>query len=59
MACVSNHVLIGKAGSGQIAVYDVDGARFDGLHRDANGHAIQDDRLWALRFGNDHGGRIQ
>ena len=23
--------------------------------RDANGHAIQNDRLWALRFGNDQG----
>jgi uncharacterized protein (TIGR03118 family) len=49
----SNHLFIGNAGSGQIAVYDTDG-RFDGLLRDANGHAIQNDRLWALRFGNDH-----
>ncbi len=49
-------MLIGNAGSGQIAVYDVDSGRFDGLLRDANGHAIQNDRLWALRlrFGNDH-----
>jgi len=51
----SNHLLIGNAGSGQIAVYDVDSGRFDGLLRDANGHAIQNDRLWALRFGNDNG----
>lgn len=50
----SNHLLIGNAGSGQVAVYDVDSGRFDGLLRDANGHAIQNDRLWALRFGNDH-----
>jgi uncharacterized protein (TIGR03118 family) len=50
----SNHVLIGNAGSGQIAVYDGDSGRFDGLLRDTNGHAIQNDRLWALRFGNDH-----
>ena len=50
----SNHLLIGNAGSGQIAVYDVDSGRFDDLLRDANGHAIQNDRLWALRFGNDH-----
>jgi uncharacterized protein (TIGR03118 family) len=50
----SKHLLIGNAGSGQIAVYDVDSGRFDGLLRDANGHAIQNDRLWALRFGNDH-----
>jgi uncharacterized protein (TIGR03118 family) len=49
----SNHLLIGNAGSGQIAVYDVDSGRFDGLLRDAIGHAIQNDRLWALRFGND------
>jgi uncharacterized protein (TIGR03118 family) len=51
----SNHLLIGNAGSGQIAVYDIDSGRFDGLLRDASGHAIQNDRLWALRFGNDHG----
>lgn len=50
----SNHLLIGNAGSGQIAVYDVDSGHFDGLLRDANGHAIQNDRLWALQFGNDH-----
>ncbi|HWO37382.1 MAG TPA: TIGR03118 family protein, partial [Candidatus Acidoferrum sp.] len=49
----SNHLLIGNAGSGQIAVYDVESGRFDTLLRDANGHAIQNDRLWALRFGND------
>ena len=50
----SNHLLIGNAGSGQIAVYDESG-RFDGLLRDANGHGLQNDRLWALRFGNDKG----
>lgn len=52
----SNHLFVGNAGSGQIAVYDADSGRFDGLLRDntgANGHALQDDRLWALRFGND------
>jgi len=49
----SNHLLIGNAGSGEIAVYDVNSGRFDGLLRDASGHAIQNDRLWALRFGND------
>jgi uncharacterized protein (TIGR03118 family) len=48
----SNHLLIGNAGSGQIAVYDAKSGRFDGLLRDANGHALQNDRLWALRFGN-------
>ena len=51
----SNHLFVGNAGSGQIAVYDADSGRFDGLLRDntgANGHALQNDRLWALRFGN-------
>ena len=48
----SNHLLIGNAGSGQIVAYDLNG-HFDGLFRDANGHALQNDRLWALRFGND------
>jgi hypothetical protein len=37
----SNHLFIGNAGSGQIAVYDPDSEHFDGLLRDANGHAIQ------------------
>lgn len=48
----NNHLLIGNAGSGQIAVYDVASGRFDSLLRDANGHALQNDRLWALKFGN-------
>jgi uncharacterized protein (TIGR03118 family) len=48
----SGHLLIGNAGSGQIAVYDVESGHFDGLLRDANGHALQNDRLWALQFGN-------
>jgi uncharacterized protein (TIGR03118 family) len=48
----SNHLLIGNTGSGQIAVYDVATGRFDGLLRDSNGHALQNDRLWALQFGN-------
>lgn len=47
----SNHLLIGNAGSGQIAVYDAATGRFDDLLRDANGHALQNSRLWALRFG--------
>ena len=47
-----NHLLIGNAGSGQIATYDAATGRFDGLLRDQNGHAIENDRLWALRFGN-------
>jgi hypothetical protein len=46
----SNRLLIGNAGSGQIAVYGGSG-RFNGLLRDANGHGLQNDRLWALRFG--------
>ena len=50
----SNHLFIGNAGSGQIAVYDPNSGNFDGLLRDSNGHALQNDRLWALRFGNDH-----
>jgi uncharacterized protein (TIGR03118 family) len=46
----SGHLLIGNAGSGQIAVYDPDSGRFDGLLRDQNGHALQNQRLWALYF---------
>ena len=51
----SNHLLIGNAGSGQIAAYDADSGHFDGMLRDQNGHAIQNQRLWALRFGNGAG----
>lgn len=32
----SNHLLIGNAGSGQIAVYDADSGRFDDLLRDTS-----------------------
>lgn len=46
----SGHLLIGNAGSGQIAVYDPETGRFDGLLRDQNGHALQNQRLWALYF---------
>lgn len=45
-----NHLLIGNVGSGQIAVYDPGTGRFDGLLRDQNGHALQNQRLWALHF---------
>lgn len=45
-----NHLLIGNAGSGQIAVYDPTTGRFDGLLRDGSGHALQNQRLWALYF---------
>lgn len=46
----SGHLLIGNTGSGQIAVYDPESGRFDGLLRDQNGHALQNQRLWALYF---------
>jgi hypothetical protein len=51
----STYLLIGNAGSGQIAVYDAKSGHFDGLLRDTNGHGLQNDRLWALRFGKDNG----
>ena len=50
-----NHLLIGNAGSGQIAVYDAGTGRFDGLLRDQNGHALQNQRLWGLRFSDGTG----
>jgi len=52
-----NHLLIGNAGSGQIAVYDPGSGHFDGLLRDQNGHALQNQRLWGLRFSD--GSRAQ
>jgi uncharacterized protein (TIGR03118 family) len=50
-----NHLLIGNAGSGQIAVYDPASGRFDGLLRDQNGHALQNQRLWGLQFSDGTG----
>ena len=50
-----NHLLIGNAGSGQIAVYDPASGRFDGLLRDQSGHALQNQRLWGLRFSDGTG----
>jgi uncharacterized protein (TIGR03118 family) len=50
-----NHLLIGNAGSGQIAVYDPGSGRFDGLLRDQSGHALQNQRLWGLRFSDGTG----
>jgi uncharacterized protein (TIGR03118 family) len=50
-----NHLLVGNAGSGQIAVYDPASGRFDGLLRDKSGHALQNQRLWGLRFSDGTG----
>jgi uncharacterized protein (TIGR03118 family) len=50
-----NHLLVGNAGSGQIAVYDPASGRFDGLLRDQSGHALQNQRLWGLRFSDGTG----
>jgi uncharacterized protein (TIGR03118 family) len=48
----SNHLLIGSRQRPNCG-YDLNG-HFEGLLRDGSGHAMENDRLWALRFGNDH-----
>jgi uncharacterized protein (TIGR03118 family) len=49
---VSNTVLVGQFGSGQIAMFDLKRGSFAGLLRGANGQPLAIDGLWALAFGN-------
>ena len=49
---VSNTLLVGQFGSGQIAMFDLKAGRFSGLLRDASNQPLTIDGLWALSFGN-------
>ena len=49
---VSNTVLVGQFGSGQIATFDLKTGGFHGLLMDANNQPITIEGLWALAFGN-------
>src|SRR5205085_5544736 len=49
---VSNEVLVGQFGSGQIASFDLKTGSFHGLLLDPNNQPITIDGLWALGFGN-------
>lgn len=52
---LSNRLLVGQFGSGQIASFDPDTGNFQGLMRGAHGQPLTIDGLWALGFGNDAG----
>ena len=49
---ISNTLLVGQFGSGQIAMFDLKHGSFAGLLRGANGQPLTIDGLWALSFGN-------
>jgi uncharacterized protein (TIGR03118 family) len=48
-------VLIGQFGSGRIAAFNPDNGKFQGFLQDSAGAPIENDGLWALRFGNGTG----
>jgi uncharacterized protein (TIGR03118 family) len=48
----SGDLLVGNFGDGRINAFDAHSGEFRGTVRDEHGHAIVNDRLWALRFGN-------
>jgi uncharacterized protein (TIGR03118 family) len=49
---VSNTLLVGQFGSGQIATFDLKRGAFHGLLRGADDQPLTIDGLWALGFGN-------
>ncbi len=48
----SHQLLVGNFGSGQIAAYNLESGRFQGLMLDASGTTLAIDGLWGLSFGN-------
>jgi uncharacterized protein (TIGR03118 family) len=49
---LSNHILVGQFGSGQIAAFHESNGKFAGLMEDDSGVPITIDGLWGIRFGN-------
>lgn len=49
---LSDRLLVGQFGSGQIATFDPDTGNFHGLLRGPQGQPLTIDGLWGLRFGN-------
>jgi uncharacterized protein (TIGR03118 family) len=49
---LSNTLLVGQFGSGEIATFDLKHGNFHGLMRGTNGHPLTIEGLWALSFGN-------
>jgi uncharacterized protein (TIGR03118 family) len=50
---LSQRLLVGQFGSGQIASFDPRTGAFLGLMNGTNGQPLVIDRLWGIRFGND------
>jgi uncharacterized protein (TIGR03118 family) len=50
---LSQRLLVGEFGGGQIASFDPNTGNFLGLMQGTNGQPIVIDRLWGIRFGND------
>jgi len=51
-----NDLLVGNFGDGTINAFDLGTLKFHGQLGDGTGHPIQNDGLWALRFGNGGAG---
>ena len=49
---LSEHLLVGNFGSGQIAAFDTENGNFQGFLRGLDGKPIAIDGLWGLEFGN-------
>jgi uncharacterized protein (TIGR03118 family) len=49
----SNRLLVGQFGSGQIATFNAQSGKFEGLLRGPKGKPISINGLWGLDFGND------
>jgi uncharacterized protein (TIGR03118 family) len=49
---LSEHLLIGNFGSGQIAAFDTEKGKFDGFLTGLDGKPVAIDGLWGLGFGN-------
>ncbi len=48
----SHDLLVGQFGSGQIAAYNIESGKFDGLLLDGAGSPIVIDGIWGIGFGN-------
>ncbi len=49
---LSRRMLVGQFGSGQIAAFNAETGKFQGLMNGSNGNPVTIDGLWGLKFGN-------
>ena len=50
---LSNRLLVGNFGSGQIAAFNLQSGKFQGMMRATDGSPLSINGLWGLKFGND------